>query len=177
MRHSLILMILGLTVLFTSCKTKNVTAQESNEGKKYAQVDTDFDEKIERSAEEWKELLTDKEYHVLREAGTERPFTGDLLKNKEEGKYVCGGCGLVLFGSSTKFKSGTGWPSFYEPVNEKNVGEIVDNSHGMARTEVVCNRCQGHLGHVFNDGPKPTGLRYCINAVSLDFVKGEEFEE
>ncbi|MCL4106795.1 UNVERIFIED_CONTAM: hypothetical protein GTU68_048239 [Idotea baltica] len=126
-------------------------------------------EKIEKSEKEWKEELTDEEYYILREKGTERAFTGDLLTNKEDGIYTCAACQLPLFDSKTKFKSGTGWPSYYAPINEVNVAEEEDKQFGMVRTEVLCARCDGHLGHVFRDGPKPTGLRYCINAASLDF--------
>ena len=129
----------------------------------------DHEYEIEKSPEEWKQELTEEEYRVLREKGTERAFTGDLLNNKQEGVYVCAACGQELFDSETKFESGTGWPSFYAPVDEDNVAEESDRSFGMKRTEVLCSRCGGHLGHVFPDGPKPTGLRYCINSVSLDF--------
>ncbi|GAB4242251.1 MAG: peptide-methionine (R)-S-oxide reductase MsrB [Ekhidna sp.] len=132
-----------------------------------------MDEKIQKTNEEWKKELSDFEYYVLREKGTERAFTSDLLTNKETGRYVCAACELPLFSSETKFKSGTGWPSFYEPINNINVAEEDDTSYGMVRTEVLCARCDGHLGHVFPDGPPPTGLRYCINGAALKFEKGK----
>jgi peptide-methionine (R)-S-oxide reductase len=117
----------------------------------------------------WKEKLTPQQYRVLRQQGTERPFTGKYVSNHEDGTYRCAACGQALFSSGTKFKSGTGWPSFYDVIEKGNVELKQDLSHGMIRTEVVCGNCGSHLGHVFGDGPQPTGQRYCINSVALDF--------
>lgn len=127
--------------------------------------------KINLTEDEWKSRLNDMEFYVLRKEGTERAFTGDLWDHHEKGTYVCAGCGLPLFHSDTKFDSGTGWPSFYQPIAKDCIADFEDDSHGMDRTEVECARCGGHQGHVFPDGPPPTGLRYCINSVSLNFVK------
>ncbi len=131
---------------------------------------SDTTRKVSRSEAEWKAQLSPAAYTVLRQKGTERPFTGKFVHNKAKGTYVCAGCRNPVFQSKTKFESGTGWPSFYAPADKKNVEEHQDRSHRMVRTEVLCSRCGGHLGHVFDDGPQPTGLRYCINSVSLDFV-------
>lgn len=125
-----------------------------------------------KSNEDWKKELTADEYRVLREKGTERAFTGEYWDNHEQGVYYCRGCHQKLFTSNTKFDSGTGWPSFFEPVDKSAVTNVIDKSYGMVREEVVCSNCGGHLGHVFPDGPRPTGLRYCMNSISLSFEKG-----
>jgi peptide-methionine (R)-S-oxide reductase len=131
-------------------------------------------EKIIKSEDEWKKELTPEQFHVLRQKETEHAFTGTYTDNKKGGVYQCAGCGLPLFSFSTKFDSGSGWPSFFQPEKEEHIEEHVDNSLGRQRTEVTCARCGGHLGHVFEDGPQPTGLRYCINSVSLTFDSDEE---
>ncbi|MBY0426443.1 MAG: peptide-methionine (R)-S-oxide reductase MsrB [Cytophagales bacterium] len=130
-------------------------------------------DKLPTSEKEWASCLSPEQYQILREKGTERAFTGKYYDHHEKGIYTCAGCGQELFGSETKFDSGTGWPSFFAPLNAQYVATHTDTSYGMRRIEVTCSKCGGHLGHVFEDGPKPTGLRFCINSASLDFKKKE----
>ena len=130
-------------------------------------TDTNTTREITLTDEQWRERLTPEQYDILRRHGTERPFTGTYVNVKDDGMYHCAGCGAELFSSDTKFDSGTGWPSFFEPVQSDAVEEATDTSHGMVRTEARCSNCGAHLGHVFPDGPRPTGLRYCMNSASL----------
>lgn len=127
--------------------------------------------------EEWKKILPEEVYHIARQKGTERAWTSKFESFFDKGTYYCAACGNALFKSDTKFESGCGWPSFYEPISKTSIINTPDNSHGMVRTEVQCGRCKAHLGHVFNDGPPPTGLRYCINGVILDFEKAKQAEK
>ena len=133
--------------------------------------------KVELSEAEWRQRLSPEQFRVLRSSGTERPFCGLLLDNKKPGVYACAGCGLPLFASDAKFHSGTGWPSFFQPIAPGNVAEHVDHSHGMTRVEINCARCDGHLGHVFPDGPPPTRLRFCMNSESLEFTPNDRLSE
>ena len=169
----LVSLLTGFILIACSQPKTNQQSEQQLEDKVPAHfvVANDTLKKVEKTEDQWKKELTEQEFYVLRQEGTERAFSGEFWDNKEKGTYVCGGCQLPLFSSSTKYKSGTGWPSFWEPIKKEHVGEHKDTRYGMVRVEVHCNRCGGHLGHVFEDGPKPTGLRYCINSVSLDFVK------
>jgi len=133
--------------------------------------------RVEKAEEEWRKQLSPEQFYVTRKAGTEPAFTGKYYKTKDKGMYACVCCGQPLFSSDTKYESGSGWPSFYQPVGEGAVEELTDSSHGMARTEVRCSSCNAHLGHVFEDGPAPTGLRYCMNSAALDLKPAEKQEQ
>ena len=158
-----------------SSNTKKIAMDNSkSDNKVYSRTDSS---KVSLSEEEWKKILPKEVYYISRQKGTERPWTSKYETSKEIGTYYCAACGNALFKSDTKFESGCGWPSFYEPVSKASIIYAPDNAHGMTRTEVMCGRCKGHLGHVFEDGPPPTGLRYCINGVVLDFEKAKEAEK
>jgi peptide-methionine (R)-S-oxide reductase len=148
-----------------------VAAGSSACSQKVNQTQQEMKFEVRKSEEEWRQQLTPEQFRVLREKGTERPYSGELYYVDEAGTYHCAACNNPLFRSDSKYDAHCGWPSFYEPISPNSVLERPDNSHGMIRTEVICGKCGGHLGHVFNDGPNPTGLRYCINSASLGFEK------
>jgi peptide-methionine (R)-S-oxide reductase len=158
------LLLAGLFVVAQTAVAEPLKVYSVSEGK-YVMT-----EKVAKSEEEWRKILTPEQFHILREKGTERAYSGKLHANHDHGIYRCAGCGLDLFSSESKYESGTGWPSFYAPVAPENVHFEEDRSFFMTRTEVLCPRCGGHLGHVFGDGPEPTGKRYCMNSAALEFV-------
>lgn len=150
---------------------------EENQSPKSPVYNRNDTSRLELTDAEWKKMLSPEVYYISRQKGTERPWTSRFEGFKEVGTYYCAACGNALFKSDTKFESGCGWPSFYEPITKGSIIYAPDNTHGMERTEVMCGRCKGHLGHVFDDGPPPTGLRYCINGVVLDFEKAKAAEK
>jgi peptide-methionine (R)-S-oxide reductase len=171
MKKLLCLNFLGVSLLVSSCTAdvqSNATTRVTSTNAP-ATSSTQMNDKVTKTDEDWKKTLTPEQYQVLRKKGTERAFTGAFWNTKDKGTYKCAGCGAILFQSDTKFDSGCGWPSFYAPGGTNAIAEAKDESVFMVRTEVMCSKCGGHLGHVFDDGPKPTGLRYCINSASLKF--------
>jgi peptide-methionine (R)-S-oxide reductase len=166
--------ILMLAFLFQQCYSQSAKSKNVTMDKTTVHSDSSF---VNKTDDEWKKLLPADVFYVARQKGTERPYTSKFEHSKEIGTYYCAVCGNALFKSDTKFESGCGWPSFYEPISKTSIIYLKDDSFGMERTEVECGRCKSHLGHVFNDGPPPTGLRYCINGVVLDFKSAQEAQK
>jgi len=174
MQKLILLALIILVAIAVSCGASKKENHQDNPAHKASAVslisaDTIKVGNVEKTEQEWKQLLSNQEYQILREEGTERPFSSDLLKIKKQGIYYCAACGLPLYSSETKFKTGTGWPSFYQPIDPKVVTEKKDRSMGTIRTEIKCAQCGSHIGHVFKDGPEPTGLRYCMNGAAMTF--------
>lgn len=177
---SFLITFVCLGLLFQQCRSQTdssnakVNSKMNKENTLYSRTDTT---PVSIADDEWKKILPREVYHIAREKGTELPWSSKFEKFSEVGTYYCAVCGNALFKSDTKFESGCGWPSFYEPISKTSILYLEDRSHGMVRSEVECGRCKSHLGHVFNDGPPPTGLRYCINGVVLDFEKAKAAEK
>ncbi|RAI98724.1 peptide-methionine (R)-S-oxide reductase [Chitinophaga skermanii] len=172
--HLILMLLYGLLIANCSYSQNGKKMEEDNKNPVYSRKDTG---KVNLTNNEWKRILPNEVYQIAREKGTEWAFTGKYWNTTDKGTYYCAACGNPLFVSDTKFESGCGWPSFYEPISKTSVIYAPDNTHGMQRTEVMCGRCKAHLGHVFDDGPPPTGLRYCINSVILDFEKAQDAEK